>query len=342
MPVIRCTRKLLAELTARVSKTGAPAQSARLGDWYANLLRVGRRECVVFASERTLLTFLSAGLTRDAIRDFASLFRAGLRTLLEHEGVSPDVIEPVLDEYREVALAHTTDRSVLGSLNDLARMAAALIQEAGGLGDCDLAAVNRRLNRTPMGRLQMASPVEATRRVLEGGDVAARENRPPEPRRKRPPGRLAPGTVRLERQGDAAILVPNDPGMAVPHLRLGPRLARVSDEEVLDCFKETIAAQERLAEERPYVAVEVPPGRPQIRFFPDSGQWAPRGGVVRCIVDTDEDGQAIVYVDERKLTLAEFGRMVATYAGWGMRIEFTPEDEAERRPRLEVREPDEA
>jgi hypothetical protein len=175
--MIRCTRKLLAELRDRVAEKGEPVHPARLGDWYANLLPIDRKKCVVFASERTLLTFLSVGPTRDAIRDFASLFRAGLREVLERESFFSDVIELVLEEYWELALGTTTDRSVLGSLNDLARMAAAQIQNVGGLGACDLADINRQLNQTPMSRLQMASPIEATRRVLERGDVAAREKR---------------------------------------------------------------------------------------------------------------------------------------------------------------------
>jgi hypothetical protein len=33
--------------------------------------------------------------------------------------------------------------------------------------------------------------------------------------------------------------------------------------------------------------------------------------------------------------------LLVTYAGWGMRIEFTPDDETDRRPRLEVRDPEE-
>jgi len=32
--------------------------------------------------------------------------------------------------------------------------------------------------------------------------------------------------------------------------------------------------------------------------------------------------------------------MLTTYSGWGMRIEFVPEDELHRRPAHEVREPD--
>jgi hypothetical protein len=41
-----------------------------------------------------------------------------------------------------------------------------------------------------------------------------------------------------------------------------------------------------------------------------------------------------------ELSLEEFGRMLMTHAGWGMRIEFGPDDELHRRPALEVREPD--
>ena len=125
------------------------------------------------------------------------------------------------------------------------------------------------------------------------------------------------------------------------HFQVGPELARMSDEEVLAFYNATIAAQERLAAERAYVAIEVPPGQPQVRYFPDGGQWVPRGGVLRCVVEDDEQGQAVIVVDDRELSLEEFGRLLTTYAGWGMRIEFTPDDETGRRPRLEVRDPEE-
>ena len=146
--------------------------------------------------------------------------------------------------------------------------------------------------------------------------------------------------MRIERRGDAAILTPRDPGLAEIHLRIGPQLDRMGDAEVLACYNATIAARDRLAAEHPYVAIEVPPGRPQIRYVPEGDQWVPRGGVVRCLVEDDERGQAVIRVDDRELSLAEFGQLLATYAGWGMRIEFTPEDEIERRPHREVRDPE--
>jgi hypothetical protein len=44
-------------------------------------------------------------------------------------------------------------------------------------------------------------------------------------------------------------------------------------------------------------------------------------------------------MNEQALPLKQFGKLLATYASSGMRIEFVPEDEVHRRPVLEVREP---
>jgi hypothetical protein len=341
MPLIRCTRKLVAEMRTQVASAVEQANAALLGDWYANLLQIDRRKCVIFTSERTLLTFLAVARNRDAIRNYATLFQNGPRQLLASEGFEPGDVDRVLDDYQELTLAPTADRSVLGSLNDLARLAVGHVQDAGGLSGCELSAINHELNLTPMNRLGMASPLATTRSVLERGDLAAHSKGPLSPRRKKRPVRMELDAVRIERQGDAAILTPRDPDVAVTHLRLGPQVARMSDEEILACFNATIAAQDRLAAEHPWVATEVPPGRPQIRYHPQADQWVPRGGVVRCFIESDEDLQAIIMVDDQELSLEEFGKLLATYAGWGMRIEFTPDDATERRPRLVVRDPEE-
>ena len=50
-----------------------------------------------------------------------------------------------------------------------------------------------------------------------------------------------------------------------------------------------------------------------------------------------EDEYAVI--DDHELSLEEFGRLLTTHAGWGMRIEFVPEDEIHRRPTHAVREP---
>ena len=70
-----------------------------------------------------------------------------------------------------------------------------------------------------------------------------------------------------------------------------------------------------------------------------SGQWVPRGRILRCHIEDDEGGETTVYIDDRKLDLGEFGRLLNFYAGWGMRIAFVPADELTEHPEIEVRDP---
>ena len=57
-------------------------------------------------------------------------------------------------------------------------------------------------------------------------------------------------------------------------------------------------------------------------------------------METPAVDEPFVSIDGRDFTLGEFKTMVSTFAGWGMRIEFVPDDETDKRPRLKVREPD--
>src|SRR5262249_45073653 len=89
-------------------------------------------------------------------------------------------------------------------------------------------------------------------------------------------------------------------------------------------------------------ATEIPVGKPQVRL--EGNQWVPRGHVLRCQIlstaaippDVDEP---FISIDGRDFTLGEFMTMVGTFGGWGMRIEFVPDDELHQRPKLKVRDP---
>jgi hypothetical protein len=146
--------------------------------------------------------------------------------------------------------------------------------------------------------------------------------------------------VIITREGEYAIIQYKEEGIMTTHLKIGPEVAGMSDEAILELFNDTLRAQAQLAAEYKHVAIEVPLGSPQIKYFARGDQWCPRGGVLRCLVEDDENGQLVVEIDDQRLSLEEFGRMLTTRAGWGMRIEFVPDDELHRRPALAVREPD--
>ena len=54
MLVLRCTQKLLARLK-QADNLPAVESTTRLGDWYGNILQLGRRQHLLFISERSRL-----------------------------------------------------------------------------------------------------------------------------------------------------------------------------------------------------------------------------------------------------------------------------------------------
>ena len=146
--------------------------------------------------------------------------------------------------------------------------------------------------------------------------------------------------VKISRNGEEAIIAYTDPDVAVTHLQIGPEISAMSDADILELFNQTLRAQEALAANFEHVPVEIPPGSPQIKYLANANQWVPRGDVVRCLIEDDENGEAVIVIDNQELTLAEFGRLLTTHAGWGMRIIFLPDDALPENLKIEVREPD--
>jgi pyridoxine 5'-phosphate synthase PdxJ len=150
---------------------------------------------------------------------------------------------------------------------------------------------------------------------------------------------VRPDEVTITREGDYAVIQYKEVDVPATHLKIGPEVAGMSDAAIVELFNDTLRAQTQLAAEYKHVAVEVPLGSPQIKYSARCDQWVSRSGVLRCLIEDDENRQLVVGIDDHELSLEQFGRMLTIYAGWGMRIEFVPEDQLHRRPVCEVREP---
>lgn len=161
--------------------------------------------------------------------------------------------------------------------------------------------------------------------------------------RKKKPHVATLDEVRITRQGEEAVIAYLDPNVSTVHLRIGFTIHGMTDQEILDLHNEIILARQRMVEELTSIAVEVPLGRPQIKYSPECDQWTPRGDVLRCVIDDGgPDGEPTIWIDDRELSLIEFGRLLTTYAGWGMRITFVPEEEIGDSPLIALRDPDDS
>jgi hypothetical protein len=158
--------------------------------------------------------------------------------------------------------------------------------------------------------------------------------------RLKKPTRVFIDQVRITREGNDAIVDHADAGISGAHLAIGPEIAAMTDADIVDLYNDILESQHRLLAEWDKTVTEEPPGEKQIDYHEDSGQWVPRGGVLRCIIDDGgPEGEVTIHIDDKELSLAEFGRMLRVQAGWGMRIAFVPEEFISENPKVEIRKP---
>ncbi len=154
------------------------------------------------------------------------------------------------------------------------------------------------------------------------------------------PRRASPDEVKISRSGEEAIIEFADPEISTTHLRIGSQVDQMSDQAILDVLNDIVDAQDQLLADWENIVIEIPPGKPQIKHSVFGDRWIPCGDLLRCHIDDGgPEGEITVHIDDKELSLREFGRMLSTHAGWGMRIAFVPSEIVEEAPEIEVREP---
>lgn len=170
MFVLRCTQKLLDRLNSAPDPEPAPPDTV-LGDWYANLIRVGRIQVVLAVSERSLLPVVVSA--RDG-RSLVQRLSEALEPMLTAIGVPADDAITESGAMQGWALGKTANRRVLGSLNDLAfQLQVGLLD----FPDRTLLAHALWLAKTPLKVIDYRAPDQATlaafaaRRALQAAMV---------------------------------------------------------------------------------------------------------------------------------------------------------------------------
>jgi hypothetical protein len=146
--------------------------------------------------------------------------------------------------------------------------------------------------------------------------------------------------VIISKKGEYADIEFREPGISGMNLKIGPKLDKMTDKQILTLFNRTVGAMEEMRRTYVHVPVEIPAGKPQVKYHANADQWSPRGDVLRCSIDDGgPDCEATIWIDDREFSLREFGGLLLTHAGWGMRIVFVPDDETEKMHPIEMREP---
>src|SRR5574338_1371565 len=157
MLVLRCTQKLLARLK-QAENLPAVESTTRLGDWYGNILQLGRRQHLLFISERSRLPVVIP--IREGKR-LAEVFPDAVCEVLGNVGVPAADIADERSRMSEIAFGRTRNRSLLGTLHDFAFRAQ--VGSARRPEPETPEELIRVLAQTPILPLNGASPIDLTR-----------------------------------------------------------------------------------------------------------------------------------------------------------------------------------
>jgi len=135
-------------------------------DWYANVVYIDGKKCVLLVHDGTLFSSLTLNVGVGLLRPISGFVYSQIVRGLESEGFPPDALGAI--DYKQIHPAPTRSRSVLGSMNDMVIMARRVIGSEGGLERCDVAKLSHFLRNTPNGARRFATPLELVSRRLAG------------------------------------------------------------------------------------------------------------------------------------------------------------------------------
>lgn len=114
-------------------------------DWYANLLWLGGRKCLLLAHAGTLFSAFVPDIHKADLVPIGPSVVAFIHKELEAESLPLDRFG--LLGSGSLGLAKTESRTVLGYMNEMGRFCEYAVAEYGGLPQCDAQELNRKLRR---------------------------------------------------------------------------------------------------------------------------------------------------------------------------------------------------
>ncbi|MHB8437745.1 MAG: DUF6933 domain-containing protein [Acidimicrobiales bacterium] len=157
--LVRCTSRMLKAVG--VGKLDLVENAPSDDDWYANLLWLTGRKCVLRTHAGSLFSVFVPDVSVGALRPIGKFVVPVVQAEIRAEVLSPDTFGNL--DPRDVHTAKTASCRVLGCMNDLAAHCEWAVDDAGGLAHLDVPRLNHQLRRTILGPLGSRYPIEAAR-----------------------------------------------------------------------------------------------------------------------------------------------------------------------------------
>ena len=166
--ILRGTRKLLDLLQPAAPLTDLEPSD---DDWYANLIWIDRRKCLLVTHAGTLFAIFRPNVRKAELRPVGEYVVGAVEAELLDEGLPTDTFGRL--DAAGLRLARTADRRTLGFMNEMAFQVRWQAEDAGGLDHCDPRRINRWLRRTLYSKDGYSKPLELVARWTSSPETSA-------------------------------------------------------------------------------------------------------------------------------------------------------------------------
>ncbi len=168
MITFRCTKKVR-DLLGLTDRDLDDESDGELYEWFVETATIERYRCLLFTHKASLYSFWALAVRKPDLMAFDELFHHHALAMLKGDGYTEMEIARLLPR-SGCRFAKTNSRPVTGSMNDHVKNSRWYFEHDGGIRVADVRAINRQLNRTPMGALAPGShmdfPIEVLTRII--------------------------------------------------------------------------------------------------------------------------------------------------------------------------------
>ena len=150
MLTIQCTKKLMDYINKDIDQL--PDIQDKLFSWHAHLFIIQRKKYIIIMNNQSRYNFVLGPLLKKDVKHLDELIIEGIKDNMKADGIEQSLIDEYLKQFDGIRYTKTSERSIIGQINDCIYYAE-VIQEANG--ELDVTKVNRRLNEFVMLKLPL-------------------------------------------------------------------------------------------------------------------------------------------------------------------------------------------
>ena len=161
--ILQATKKMQDFVGVKTAEV--PDGTEQFQSWHANLFYLNRKKCLLLTHNESIYSLFLYNVVKKEVPTLTERIKKQLKEQMRRDDFTIAQIAHMLESLGEIHYAKTSDRSVLGYMNDMVH---AVKWYAEYDGTVDVSDLNRRINETPYKKAEFAYPKDELKHLLSG------------------------------------------------------------------------------------------------------------------------------------------------------------------------------